>query len=312
MVAISSSQPMRIGVIGAGAIFKAYESAIDVLPNVQIDAVMDVNSDALHRSSRTGRKIYTSVESLMREPIDAVLILTPNCFHEEHVKACLEARVDVLCEKPLAISHRGIINLFSLAKKYETILYPAMHCRFRPEIQYVYGIREPLVRFSQVYQEHWLLAPAWYFDARKSGGGVVLDVGINQIDWILPLTPHLSVDGVEVQLDKNNIEVQCRVIWNYKGGMGTSEWSWNSINEQKYTILEYESGRVIHIDHIRHTVNDNGIILGPLECFEYVSVMSDFMLALSCKRYTPHTVLSEVFRIIKIIYQKSNLPFLKD
>src|SRR5690242_6035949 len=103
----SPSVPVRLGVIGAGAIVQvAHLPALRKLKNVDVRALCDTDlPKARALAERSGiPDVYDDMEDLLaHEELDAVLIATPNHLHEAHVIAALSANQHVLIEKPLAL-----------------------------------------------------------------------------------------------------------------------------------------------------------------------------------------------------------------
>ena len=52
-----------------------------------------------------------------------MIVATPNHTHYEIVKKCLEKKINVFCEKPLATDYNKCLELFNLAKKNNKKLY---------------------------------------------------------------------------------------------------------------------------------------------------------------------------------------------
>jgi predicted dehydrogenase len=303
----------RLGVIGVGMIFTKYDQAIKKLKHVEIVAVADPDPRRLAAAARHGRKLFTSAELLLDEPLDAILVLTPNASHPELVEACLRRGIDTLCEKPLATDAKTARDLVSLAKELDTLLYVAMHCRFRPEILYFRdSFSGNIVRFQQVYREYWMDAPAWYFDPLISGGGVLLDVGINQIDWILPFMDLPQLHDVSMSLSESEIpvEIDAQICWRFNGGEGTTELSWCAHPEEKYTRIYVQSGGVFELDHQQHIVRHNGRLYGPWPNEDYTLVICDFLQQRQNPGVRKQQRASELLVLIRDIYAFANLPFL--
>lgn len=87
----------------------------------------DVNEDAF---TTTDYK-----EMLKRKDIDAVAIMSPDNFHEEHAIAALEAGKHVYCEKPLAITVDGCDNILRAWKKSGKHLMMGFNMRYMPMIR---------------------------------------------------------------------------------------------------------------------------------------------------------------------------------
>ena len=95
---------IRIGVIGAGHI-----AQIEHVPNLlrlkdrfEVTGVADPSRTArAFIAERYGLATYESIEQLLHEPLDAVVIASPDALHKEHVLSALKLGLHVFCEKPL-------------------------------------------------------------------------------------------------------------------------------------------------------------------------------------------------------------------
>jgi predicted dehydrogenase len=64
--------------------------------------------------------VFTDLEELLEaDACDAVIVATPNHLHEPHVLSALRAGVHVLCERPLALTVRGVERVLAAARKAE-------------------------------------------------------------------------------------------------------------------------------------------------------------------------------------------------
>ncbi|MFO7919522.1 MAG: NAD-dependent epimerase/dehydratase family protein [Nioella sp.] len=101
-----SHPPTRIGLIGAGYIASWHADALSATPGVQITAVCDRAADAAGALAEAlGCPVFGSVEALIEaKTCDAVHVLTPPDTHKALAIQCLEGGLDVLVEKPVALS----------------------------------------------------------------------------------------------------------------------------------------------------------------------------------------------------------------
>lgn len=290
--------------------FAAYEEAAAALPHVELVAVADPDRRKLESAACPGRQLLESAAELLEIPLDAVLILTPNSSHGPLVRACIANRLDVLCEKPLATSAVEARALERLSTAAGTFLYPAMHCRHRPEIRYLRDtLRGNIVFFSQIYRENWISAPAWYFDRAQSGGGVLLDVGSNQIDWLLPLVRSLTVEAAHLHFAGAAVEFDCHIEWSCATGRGRTELSWRADEEQKVTRVVTDRGDVFDLDHDRHSVVHNGKNHGPWKNTEWAKVLEDFRRRRRDRTPAAEPVASELLALLGDVYAKAGHPF---
>lgn len=99
-----SNKPMRIGVIGGGywgqKIIRACAD-LGVLAAV-CDTDKQVLADALHRYPQT--MVFDDPDSLLAEPIDAIMIAAPAQLHADLALAALAKNKHVFVEKPMALS----------------------------------------------------------------------------------------------------------------------------------------------------------------------------------------------------------------
>src|SRR5439155_25195904 len=101
------TDPIRVGVIGAGAIAQvAHLPALRRMAGVEVVAICD--NDIAKARGLAGhfevRDSYDDIEDVLRyASVDAVVICTPNHLHEIHAMAALAAGAHVLCARPVAL-----------------------------------------------------------------------------------------------------------------------------------------------------------------------------------------------------------------
>src|SRR4030088_589524 len=106
------SESTRVGVVGAGGVAQlAHLPVLAKMRGVQLVGICDNDRPkARALADRFGiPDAMTDIEDLLElDDVDAVVIATPNHLHEPHVVSALAAGVDVLCERPLALSAKGV------------------------------------------------------------------------------------------------------------------------------------------------------------------------------------------------------------
>jgi predicted dehydrogenase len=301
----------RLGACGAGSIFRTYEKAAVNLRNVEFVAVADPSNRQLLRAERSGRFMTAEVGELLKERLDAVLILTPNYLHARQALLALECGHSVLCEKPLATNMAEARQVLDFAQQHQRHLQVAMHCRFRPEIEYfLRHVDGPIISFKQKYLESWMSASAWFFDPHLSGGGVLLDVGINQLDWLLPLIPDITPLKVTYEMCGHEVEVECELDCVWSHGHGKTHLSWRAQEEEKITTLVTKPGTHFELNHQTHSVRVNGEHQGSWTCREYEQVLASFLAQL---KQQP-ALEQRAFRMLEFLsqaYRLAGLPFLQ-
>ncbi|NMA64664.1 MAG: Gfo/Idh/MocA family oxidoreductase [Clostridiaceae bacterium] len=93
------------GIIGAGAFGAEYARIISQMENCKLITVYSPGQGAKRVSQEVGCKAVSNIEDLLSDKnIDAVIVVSPNYLHKEHVIAAAKAGKQIYCEKPVALS----------------------------------------------------------------------------------------------------------------------------------------------------------------------------------------------------------------
>jgi len=103
---IGLDKRIRIGVIGCGRIAGVHINGYARNNNVELVAFCDIKEDnAQQRAHRFNARSYTDYKKMIKEEnLDGVSICTPPFTHKEIAIEALNKGINVLCEKPLAVS----------------------------------------------------------------------------------------------------------------------------------------------------------------------------------------------------------------
>ncbi len=115
----------KIALVGAGYISHIHAEALRTIPNVQLQAVVDVSEAAAGDLAKTWNipRAFTSVtEAIASGEIDCAHVLTPPPLHLRTALPFLEAGIPVLLEKPLAVSVEECRALRSAADEHGVTL----------------------------------------------------------------------------------------------------------------------------------------------------------------------------------------------
>ena len=224
----------RIGLVGAGAIAQlAHLPVLSKMRGVSITAICDNDRNkARALADRFGiPDALTDIEDLLElDAVDAVVIATPNHLHEPHTLRALAAGVDVLCERPLALSSRGVERILAAANRYERKVIVGNNHRFRTDVQAlarfitggelgkITGIRAGAFQFRGP-GEGWRLRRA------ESGGGAFFDHGAPLLDLALWISDAAEVERVSASMERGRgasaVEESMHVFMTCVSGMVT-------------------------------------------------------------------------------------------
>jgi D-xylose 1-dehydrogenase (NADP+, D-xylono-1,5-lactone-forming) len=122
---MTTSQPLRIGILGTANIARAFTAACAPSKDV---AITSVASRGLDKAEAFAREVNIpralgSYEALLIDPdIDAVYVPLPNSMHAEWAIRAVEAGKHVLCEKPLALNASDARAMFDAAQMHQVKL----------------------------------------------------------------------------------------------------------------------------------------------------------------------------------------------
>lgn len=203
----------KIGIIGLGVISKNYLPALQASPHLQLVAVSDISEQAKCRQAYKDYPFYTDyLQMIERERLDFVLIATPPATHYTIAKACMQANVNIVMEKP-AVLHLG---------RYDELLDIAKNRGLEFEVMYHFQNGSETLAFLQSYdackisairvhiQDHYSLDGKTIVEDRRILQGVWLDSGVNalsQIKLFLPFEKVTFVDSEKVLCPETNLPI---------------------------------------------------------------------------------------------------------
>ena len=234
--------PVRVAVVGAGAI--AQLTHLPVLAKkagVQLAALID-NDGAKARALADRFEIadaFTDLEdALQYREFDAAIVATPNHLHEPHVLALIASKVDVLCERPLALNARGVERILLAATRAGRKVLVGNNHRFRADVQalsrFIRG--DELGRLTAVragaYQPRGKIE-GWRLRRQESGGGVLFEHGFALLDLALWLADFPAPGRVWASMHRargaNAVEESALVALECEHGFTVSldlSWAW--------------------------------------------------------------------------------------
>ncbi len=193
--------PLRVGVIGVGHLGQHHARLYASLPGSRLVGVVDADTvRAKLIADRHGASVAADLRTLLKQ-VEAVSVAATTSAHYGVVKACLEAGVHVLVEKPIAVTPVEAWELVELAQQRKLVLQVGHIERFNPVMQ---AMRPHIGK--PVFIECHRLSP---FGERGTDVDVVLDLMIHDLDLVLSMQPGPVEDvraaGVPVLTSSNDI-----------------------------------------------------------------------------------------------------------
>ncbi len=186
---------MRWGIVGFGWVARDYMAPGIAEAGGRVVAVCDPSPAARSAAEAIGARAHSTLESLLREPLDAVYVATPNHLHSRAVEACAAAGVPVLCEKPMAAALVDAEAMVAACERAGVLLGLAFdqrrHSAHRAIRAALAAGRLGTVTAVRIVYACWLGrdwstggGDNWRIDAGQAGGGAVMDLAPHGLDLV--------------------------------------------------------------------------------------------------------------------------------
>ena len=244
--------------IGAGGIAQSHAQAFAASPIAKLVAVVDTRPEAASALAEPlGAQALTSLEEFFVADIkaDAALICSPPNTHEPVALACLRHGLNVLCEKPFALTPGSARRMVAAAREANKVITMASKFRHvedvvRAKSLIASGVLGDVVLAENAFTSRIDMSRRWNSDPAISGGGVLMDNGTHSIDLMRYLFGPLDAfHVVEVgRPQKLTVEDTVRVFARAESGVPCSiDLSW-SIDKELSTFLSvYGTRGTLHV-----------------------------------------------------------------
>jgi predicted dehydrogenase len=235
----SSSTPLRLGVVGCGAIVReAHLPALVGNPQVTLTVLSDkdIRNATLAKKQFALPAVTTTSVGDFRGKADAALVAVPPRFHAPVTIELLEMGIDVLCEKPLATTAADAERMIATAEKSGRVLAVGLMSRFHSNNDILRALVRggELGEILEVVAEFgapldWTMTTASYYSRANTAGGVFFDAGVHMLDRVLWLFGEIrdieyeddSYGGVESNAELRGVltidgrDVPCRFTFSW-------------------------------------------------------------------------------------------------
>ncbi len=196
-----------MGIVGLGGMGHLHAASVRDL-GAEVVAGADVSPQQRDRfAGEFGVTTYDDHEDLVvDEAVDAVIVTTPNRFHEPIAVAALEAGCHVLVEKPLAHTLESAQRIADAAAAADGICMVGFHNRHAAGTamftqQHEGGRFGDLTHVEANYiRRRGVPGPgSWFTNPELAGGGALIDIGVHALDlalYVLDFPEVVEVSGV--------------------------------------------------------------------------------------------------------------------
>lgn len=223
-----------------------HSAAIAATPGVSLYGIADLSEAARRKVQCVTPALHEfgDYQAMLADPkVDAVVIALPNFLHYSASLEALRAGKHVLCEKPPTMDTGEMKKLKAAAERFGRVYAFGRQMRFTGEMQKARQLVES-GKLGDVYyaRTHWYRSRGipvgvggWFTDAKRSGGGAIIDIGIHTLDdaWFLMGTPR-------------PISVSAQVF--QKFARLVPKGIHNDVDDCGFAFLRFENGAVISLE----------------------------------------------------------------
>jgi predicted dehydrogenase len=196
---------LKVGIAGFGFMGRTHFKCWKKVEGAEIMAICDVNPNIKEDTKKAvgnigdtsdeidfdSLNLYTDLdEMLTQEKLDAVSITLPTYLHPDTSIKALTAGVNVMCEKPMALTSKACEGMIAEAERSGKILQIGHCVRFWPEYARAKDIIDSgeygkviAATFQRLGAAPTWSIDNWFLDEKRSGG-MALDLHIHDTDYV--------------------------------------------------------------------------------------------------------------------------------
>ncbi len=169
--------------------------------------ICDTTSENAKRAKETAvdAKIYVTLDNLITDRPDGIVIATPNALHYSQCLEALNNGIAVFCQKPLARTADESREIINAARSANKLLGVDMSYRFTDGMKKIKDLVQKnelgeLYAADLVFHNAYGPDKEWFYNPKLSGGGCVIDLGIHLVDLALWIMDFPEIKHVEANL----------------------------------------------------------------------------------------------------------------
>jgi len=185
----------RLGFLGTGWIGRHRMQRIAESGAAEVAMICDASPQIAAETAKLvpDARIARDFDELLRAGLDGIVIATPSALHAEQSIRALESGLAVFCQKPLGRTAAEVETVIRAAHAAGRLLGVDLSYRFTEAMRRISEL-VAAGEIGQVYACELVFHNAygpdkpWFYDARLSGGGCVMDLGVHLVDlalWVL-------------------------------------------------------------------------------------------------------------------------------
>ena len=217
----------RVAVIGLGNMGKHHARNYALLAGVELVSVCDLNSELANATAKKFlcKPYYNYQEMLQKENIEAVSIAVPTNLHREVALHCIDKKIDILIEKPIAAQIKDAEEIIQEAQRQHVIVQVGHIERFNPAVKKLKEIMNAgkLGEVSSIIARRVGTVPMQVRDAN-----VIIDLAVHDIDiinYLLEALPDQTMGNIgKAMIEKREDYAEIFLKYGKKSGFIQVNW----------------------------------------------------------------------------------------
>ena len=302
----------RIGIVGLGVIYHQYIQALAAVKDLfYLVAVCDKDRSQLSHGLQLARETLKRddiqgstdlTDFLLISSMDTVFIATPPSTHYSLAIECVQANKNLLVEKPAMCRVDNLVEIQKMCSARTLHLHTAFHSAYAADLLWFLNHRKELEQHHNLGKTIGITCG--FYDpyvsdkqvllGRNELGGSYLDSGVNELSVIAQLadinTLQVKAHTIEQLPDSKLICKSYTELMESQGNLIVKmKTDWTLGKNERTTLIEYENGGNILLNHSAQTVTlikdnkkrllfDNGD--KPRLLTQYINMLKDCALVL--------------------------------
>jgi len=229
----------RVGFLGTGWIGRHRMQAMLETGAIEPVAIVDSSPECAEaaRALAPAAAVLPSLEAMLDQGVDGVVIATPSALHAAQAITALERGVAVFCQKPLGRSEAEARGVVEAARRADRLLAVDLSYRRTQAAEALVerirsGSLGHVFAADLVFHNAYGPDKAWFYDRQLSGGGCLMDLGVHLVDLAL-----WALDWPQVEKVSGNLLTKGKPLAEAPG----------SVEDYAIAQLELAGGAVVRI-----------------------------------------------------------------
>jgi predicted dehydrogenase len=201
----ASTRPARLGFVGVGWIGRNRMEAMLATGLVEAPVIAEPSPEMVAAASISAptAKFVSTLDELLAEDLDGVVIATPSAQHADQSIRALQAGHAVFCQKPLGRSAAEVRAVIDAAKAANRLLGVDLSYRHTEAMRRIKQLLHAdelghVMAVDLTFHNAYGPDKPWFYQRVHSGGGCVIDLGIHLVDlalWALDFPEVIEVSS---------------------------------------------------------------------------------------------------------------------